>query len=299
MELPTGLTSRPLTPDDLQAAFEVYSKAEIADAGTLMIEPEDIESDWARASFDLATQSVGVFDGDLLVGAAEVFMGRRADAAVLPEHQGRGIGSRLVDWVEETARRDGTGLVGQTRFSGSPGEQLLRARGYQERWTSWVLELPPETPIAEQPLPPGYSVREAVPGEEDRAVFQVIEDAFNEWPDRTPSTFEDWYPRLLGRRGFQPWQVRVVADDRGTVVGTACTILDSAGEAYIDQLAVRSDQRGKGLARALMADAFAEGRTRGAQRFGLSTDSRTGALGLYEKVGMVVTQTWYQLAKQL
>ena len=43
--LPSGLTTRPLTTDDLRAAFEVYSQAEIADVGTLMIEPEDIESD--------------------------------------------------------------------------------------------------------------------------------------------------------------------------------------------------------------------------------------------------------------
>lgn len=297
--LPSGLNMRPLTTDDLRAAFEVYSQAEIADVGTLMIEPEDIESDWERASFDISTQSVGVFEGEHLVGAAEVFKARRAEAAVLPDHRGRGIGVWLAEWTEQVARRDGGTKVGQTCFRGSGGEQLLRARGYDDAWTSWVLELPADRPIMAQPLPPGYTIREAVAGAEDRDVFQVIEDAFNEWPDRTPSTFEDWYPRLMGRRGFEPWQIRVAVDGDDRVVGAACTILDSAGEAYIDQLAVRSDQRGKGLARSLMADAFAQGRERGAARFGLSTDSRTGALGLYEKVGMKVTQTWVALALDL
>ena len=62
--------------------------------------------------------------------------------------------------------------------------------------------------------------------------------------------------------------------------------------AFIARLATRSDERGRGLAQALLVDAFAVARERGATRSELSTDSRTGALGLYEKVGMVVTSTW-------
>lgn len=43
-------------------------------------------------------------------------------------------------------------------------------------------------------------------------------------------------------------------------------------------------------------DAFAEARQRDATRFELSTDSRTGALSLYEKVGMRVTSVWVNRA---
>ena len=48
-----------------------------------------------------------------------------------------------------------------------------------------------------------------------------------------------------------------------------------------------------------LADAFAQTSARGATRFGLSTDSRTGAIGLYEKVGLVVTSTWVHRAVDL
>jgi hypothetical protein len=43
-------------------------------------------------------------------------------------------------------------------------------------------------------------------------------------------------------------------------------------------------------------DAFARGREHGAVRSALSTDSRTGALSLYEKVGMEVVDVWVNRA---
>jgi len=59
---------------------------------------------------------------------------------------------------------------------------------------------------------------------------------------------------------------------------------------------VHPDHRGRGLARALLVDSFEVARLRGAQRSELSTDSRTGALGLYLRVGMDVTSVWRHLA---
>jgi mycothiol synthase len=55
-------------------------------------------------------------------------------------------------------------------------------------------------------------------------------------------------------------------------------------------------QRNRGLAQALLVDAFAAGRAHGALRQCLSTDSRSGALSLYEKVGMVVHDVWVNRA---
>jgi len=56
------------------------------------------------------------------------------------------------------------------------------------------------------------------------------------------------------------------------------------------------DQRNRGHAQALMVDSFAQGRAHGATTSALLTDSRTGALGLYEKVGMRVTSVWVHRA---
>lgn len=289
--LPQGLTHRPLTRTDASATHAVFAAAEQHDIGEVAVELEDIESDWQRPSFDLATQSVGVFDGSELVAAGEVYQGRRGEASVHPDHRGRGIGTWLVRWTEDCARRSGGTVVGQTVPADSPAERMFRALGYQEGWTSWVLEVPTGSSIEPQPLVEGYRIRDFEPGRDEESAFRVIEDAFNEWPDRQPSTLGDWVARTTARPGFEPWQLRLTDSPDGEVVGAAFTIL-SGDCGYIDQLAVRADQRGRGLARALLVDAFERARERGVTRSELSTDSRTGALPLYEHVGMAVTKTF-------
>ncbi len=93
----------------------------------------------------------------------------------------------------------------------------------------------------------------------------------------------------------------MVVDTSGQVVGTALVIMygDPATEAFIDRLAVRRDHRRRGLGQALLVDAFARGRAHGATRSALSTDSRTGALSLYQRVGMEVTDVWVNRAVDL
>ena len=145
-------------------------------------------------------------------------------------------------------------------------------------------------------------MREADPTEY-ADVHTVVEDAFLEWSERDRETYADFAATTLERPGFEPWQLRVVVDAEGTVVAVAVVQVyedaEDGPEAYIARLATRADRRGRGLAQALMVDTFAVAREHGALVCGLSTDSRTGALGLYEKVGMLVTSTWVNRAVRL
>lgn len=240
-----------------------------------------------------------MIDGSRLVGAAEVTRGgSRAEGAVLPADRGRGIGSWLVGWTEHRAAAVGSARVGQTVFEGSTAQRMLLERGYRLGHTSWVLELPPGGAVADRPLPPGYSIAPGDTPEREHAAFVVIQDAFDEWEGRVRDSFEDWASTTVRRPGAQPWQLRVVEQD-GLVVGASFTGLDSQGVGYVHQLAVHRTHRGRGLAQALLADAFGQARQQGATRSELSTDSRTGALDLYLKVGMEVTQVWTHLVTDL
>jgi len=303
MDLPDKLTARPLVPGDARAVFEVMAAQEQADIGMVEIEEADIVGDWARPSFDVSDSTVGVFDGDQLVAYAEVSGHDRGDAALDPAHRGRGIGTALARWMQEKVRSRGGHVVGMPVPQGSAGDRLLEELGYRVRWTSWVLKLPAGATIAERPLPEGYVVR-AARAEEYAAVHEVVEDAFLEWSEREREPYEDFLAQTTGRPGFEPWQLRVVTDPSGEIVGVAQVTLaltedGRPPEAFIARLAVRRDQRRRGLAQALMVDAFREGREHGAESSCLSTDSRTGALGLYESVGMEVTSVWVNRAIDL
>ena len=306
MALPDGLTTRALTLDDAPAVFALIAAAETEDIGEPALDLADVVASWQRPSFDLATQAVGVEEGGRLVAYAEVSGGRYADGAVPPSHRGRGIGTALARWSQNEARRQGGTVVGMPVPEGSAGDRLLASLGYHVAWTSWVLELPAGVAIEPQPLPEGYAVRGGrashgagsggpVDPVDERAAYRVVEDAFGEWPDRTPQAFEDWAVRTVRRSGFGPGQLRLVENPAGEVVG-ASVLLVSGEVGSVDNLAVRQDERGRGLARALLVDSFAEARRQGATRSELSTDSRTGALGLYERVGMLVTSTWLHRA---
>jgi GNAT superfamily N-acetyltransferase len=294
LTLADGLTYRSLAPSDAPAVFEVMAAEELAEVGEVVIEEADIVSDWQRPSFDVSASTVGVFEGGRLVGYAEVSGGGRGDAAVHPDHRGRGIGTALAAWMQQRARETGEAVIGMPVPQGSSGDVLLESLGYRVRWTSWVLQLPEGTTVPERPLPEGYTLREATEAEH-RACWTVTEDAFLEWSDRERQSYQDWAAGVSGRPGFESWNLRVALDPDDEVVGVAFVLMAS-GCAYIAKLATRKDQRGRGLAQALLVDAFGQATAHGAARSELSTDSRTGALGLYEKVGMAVASTWVNRA---
>jgi mycothiol synthase len=298
--LPDGYAARPLVMDDVAAVTALVAAEELHDLGEVLIEEADYVTEWQKPSFDLASQAVAVVHGDQVVGFAQVDHDR-GDAAVHPDHRRKGIGAALAGWMQDSARAQGMSVIGAPVPQGKAGDLALEKLGYRVRWTSWVLELLDGATIPERPLPEGYAVREATPDEYE-AVWTVTEDAFLEWSDRERQSFEDWQATVPGRPGFEPWNIRVVTDPEGTVVGTANITMNTDGDrpcAYIARLATRKDQRNQGLAQAMLVDAFEVGRQHGAVRSELSTDSRTGALGLYEKVGMSVTSVWVNRAKDL
>jgi ribosomal protein S18 acetylase RimI-like enzyme len=124
----------------------------------------------------------------------------------------------------------------------------------------------------------------------------MFETAFSEFDDRLPTPLEDWRTSVTGREGFVPDDLVVAVDDDHVVGGAF--LIDSE-EIWIDKLAVAATHRHRGIARALLGTAFRRSFERGYDHTSLSTDSRTGALTLYERVGMRVTRSFTDWAIDL
>jgi GNAT superfamily N-acetyltransferase len=285
--------------EDVTAVTRLIAAGERADVGTVEITRDDVHSEWARPSFDPRRDALLLHDGGRLVAEAEVYRARRAQVAVHPSHRGRGLGSALLGWTEHTASAQGGSKVGQTVADATPGASaLFESRGYAPQWTSWILSIVLTDPLPAPTVPPEVAIRSFRP-EDAEAIHAVIEEAFGEWPDRDPTSLEDWAAVSIRRPAFRPELLRVAVDDRGHVVGTALCIDEGGDEGWVQQLAVRRPWRGRGLGRALLQDSFRLFRDLGRTTCGLNTDSRTGALGLYEHIGMRVTRSYTHWAKDL
>jgi mycothiol synthase len=298
--LPQGYTSRPLTVDDLAAVYDLEAAGETFDDGVVEVELSDLEGDWRRPDFDPAGMSVGLFQGDDLVAYATVFKGR-AEALVHPDHRGRGMGSALMRWTWEAARADGRDRVGQTISENErTAETLLRAHEYGYGHTSWVLSVELADDKAPPPpaLPEGYRFHPFHAGIDDRDVFTVIDTAFEEWRGSTSESlgFENWVASSLHE--LKPGLiVLIVHGDRIVGVAIGCDY-GPGSEGWIQQVAVEKAHRGQGLGRALLEESFRRLWDIGRRRCAVSTDSRTGALSLYEHVGMSVRRSYTRWMKQ-
>ena len=209
LDLPEGLTTRPLATADARAVFEVMAAQEQADIGMVEIEEADIVSDWAPAELRrlrLDRRGVRGRPAGRVRRGLGARPGRRRRR---PGHRGRGIGTALAGWMQEPPAARGSSVIGMPVPEGSAGDLLLADLGYRVRWTSWVLKLPPGATIVERPLPEGYAVRAAEP-DEYPAVHTVVEDAFLEWSVREREPYDDFLAQTKGRPGFEPWQIRVV-----------------------------------------------------------------------------------------
>ena len=300
LSLPSGYTGRPVTPADLEAVLVLVRACEAHDTGAAELDREDLEADWSRPVMDLPTMTLAVFGDDVMVAEAEVVK-NRGEVSVHPAHRRRGIGTALLPWVEAVARSQGSYCRQIVSDRATDAAALLTAGGYEDTFTSWILAIPLGEDIPLPRLPEGIAFRDYLPGVDDEEIYRLVEDAFSEWGNREPATFEDWAALTIRRASFEPWHVILAADEAtGRLVGTAYLIdYEGVDAGWIQQLATKATHRHRGIARAMLHRAFGLYRDRGKSSAELNTDSRTGALGLYEKVGMRVHSSYTNYVKEL
>ncbi len=306
MEAPAPYTARAARLEDADAVTAAVNDNCIALFGEPFTTPEELLAEWRRPGRDLDATSriVEAPDGRLaaclFLDALQPFSQPLVWGEIVPEHRGHGLGSALADWAEAQARRvvldapaDAQTVLHWPAWVGETGlVELLRARGFTCVRHFWRMDVDLAAEPAAPEWPPGIAVRTFRRGEDERATYDAVRESFaDHWGDDHLS-FAQWQHERIAGAGsrFDP-DVWFLATDGDEIAGVAlCT--PEAGHApelgYVSTLGVRPAWRRRGLARALLLHVFASFRARGRSGVSLHVDAAnpTGALALYEGVGM-------------
>src|SRR2546423_1468206 len=174
---------------------------------------------------------------------------------------------------------------------------LLEAHGYEDRGSSWLLEIALTGEPVVPALPDGITIRPFRPGDE-HATYRLTEDAFNEWPERRPRGYDEWARYNIDRPAFAP-AFSPLAFDGDRLVGAALSPDRDRTAGYVHSVAVHREYRHRGIARALLRQAFLGFHRQGRRTCALWTHSGTGALTLYQRIGMTVRQRSTHYSKAL
>ncbi|MFC4035515.1 GNAT family N-acetyltransferase [Streptomyces polygonati] len=297
--LPHRCSSRPATTDDAAAIHGLVAACERELLGRAETPLDAVTAFLSLPGLDLSADTLLVHGPDQeLVGRASVKGGTRGEVDIHPGHRGRGIGTALLDWTEARARQVGSTRLSQVALETDTGAvTLLRSHAYEPFVTNWLLEIALPTGPGARQVPTGISVRPFRSGDE-AAAYELVEDAFAQWQPRRKS-FDEWARLTVERPAFAPALSPVAfAGDR--MVGVLLALdVPGAGEGLIDQLAVRLDHRNRGIAHLLLDESFRAFHRRGHRTCTLWTHSETGALSLYERMGMTVRRSSVVLGKNL
>ncbi|HKT39598.1 MAG TPA: GNAT family N-acetyltransferase [Ktedonobacterales bacterium] len=293
------LAVRAPTRDDLPAIHALIQASDLDVFGQLDFTMQELEHEWSRPEFDPASDAwiVVAPDGGFL-GYAHVMTNTHyrlhGMGVVHPEHYHQGIGSTLVNLMEERAREHIPLAPPEARVyllngiggGHEPSERLMTDHGYTKarRFSRMqiIMDTQPPAPV----WPEGVVMRTMIAGQDEHAIYEALEAAFSDHWGHSAESFEHWMARHSTPDSLPPDLV-FLAMAGDTVAGAAiCIYLEDFG--WVDTLGVRREWRKHGLGLALLHHAFGEFYRRGTHEVGLGVDAQslTGATRLYERAGM-------------
>jgi mycothiol synthase len=295
--LPQTYSMRPATLDDGPAVAAVLLADDLLDTGSSVYDEDFVRNQWSTPGFDPALDAWVVVTGTegTVVGAGSVMPDGeerlKSWGVVHPEHRGRGIGSALLDRMEARAAERLAGVADATfHHSINDLDEAARAmvltRGFAFMRSFRHMQVDLDGPRDPGRAPPGIEIRGIEPEVDLARVHAIFVEVFRgEWGYRV-IPFEEWRGLEVDTPGFDP-SLWLIATEGPEPVGALNAVV-WGDRGWIGELGVRRDRRGRGIGSALLRRSFTLFAERGLPRVMLNVDfeNSTGAMALYEKVGM-------------
>jgi mycothiol synthase len=295
--------------EDTEALVEMFNAAsqKLLGVDQVTLDEQRIEFETPGRSLEDDFRIVVAPDGSM-AGYIEVF-GLSAPFTPLycwgrvhPMHEGQGLGSYLLGWAEQRARKALHLSAADLRVPlwafcntiDSQAQQLFTNQGFSllRHNLRMIIELDGLQP--EPAWPAGITVRTVVPGQDEYPAFvagrEAFEDHFGHVARPLEEEFQTWQHRVSNSPDYDPSLWFLALDGDQIAGGSLCfkCVDNDPLFGWVASLSVRRPWRKQGLGLALLQQSIAEFSRRGFHTVGLGVDAQnlTGAVRLYEKAGM-------------
>jgi len=300
-ELPSGFLLRRPLDQDAEGVLALMIACDLVMLGEPDSTIEDVKAEWTMPRFDKArdawivTNAPGEIVGYAWVWDRVPHQDLQADLRVHPRLRGHGIEEVLLRCLEERGRdhfepasQDQDLTIALFTDSKENLTAILSARGYRPVRTFHRMRLDLTAPTPPVAFPAGIEIRPFRTSVDEPAMHRTIEEAFEGHFRFAPEPHEDWVSRRMTQPGFDPSLWLIAWDGAEPAGGVLPYVFGDLG--WIRELGVRPAWRGRGIGKALLLEAFRALEGKGRRRLSLGVDSAnaTGAIGLYEAVGMRV-----------
>lgn len=272
--------------NDEEAVLRVLAARDLKDFATGDFTRGQLLGEWRVTDFDPSQDAVVATDGTAVLAYGAVFQ-PGAIAFVDPAHEGQGIGSAVLAWVERRARelRHNTHRQPVAERNAS-AHALLTTAGYRPVRSVIQMARALDGTATSPPLPDGIRLEPLDIQRDARALHAADTAAFAGNADFEPGSFEHFRDEHLLSPELDPALSRVAWRGERIAGFMTCT-RTGPSTGRIDLLAVDQSERRRGLGTVLLLGGFASFAAAGLHEATLEVASDNPvALRLYERAGM-------------
>ncbi len=316
-----GYTWRAPSRQDMPALYEMLLAVDCADDRGFTMALEDVQTQfddpWCNPETDFR---LALTESGQIAAMARVFVNPQPHEEcrahlwdeIHPEHRGRGLEECTLEWMQDRGKErlleKDTALPRGMRI-GIQADLYdriaqIEQHGFRPIRHFYRMRRDLSQPIPAAALAEGLTLRPYAP-ELDRAMLETFNEAFHDHWGFEPTTYEEWQMFLTESPNFRP-ALTFAAMDGDQVVGLSLNTINpeanqrhGVNEGWIAELGVRRPWRKRGVATALLCHSMQAFKAAGLDHatLGVDTESLTGALRLYERLGFVAIKRFTTFAK--